>query len=68
MKASRKMYEDVAKACSKYHRVSGTSSFQNSSKNSTCDCNTPSCLNCSHFTAQEHCDLDLYDQIADRIR
>lgn len=64
MKASKKMYEDVAKACSKYHRISAESSF----KNSTCDCSTPSCLNCSHFTAEEHCDLDLYDQIADRIR
>lgn len=64
MKSSKKTYQEVAEACSKYTPVSGG----NSAKNSCCDSKTPSCLNCVHFDKNEHCDLDLYDQIVDRIR
>ena len=64
MKSSKKTYQEVAEACSKYQPVSEEYGF----KNSSCECNTPSCLNCTHFTDQEHCDLDLYDQIVERIK
>lgn len=64
MKSSRDTYREVAEACSRYNPVSNEYAF----KDSTCDCSTPSCLNCSHFTKQEHCDLDLYDQIVERIK
>ena len=64
MKSSKKTYQEVAEACSKYQPVSEEYGF----KNSSCECNTPSCLNCTHFTNQEHCDLDLYDQIVERIK
>ena len=64
MKSSKKTYQEVAEAGSKYQPVSEEYGF----KNSSCECNTPSCLNCTHFTDQEHCDLDLYDQIVERIK
>ena len=64
MKSSKKTYQEVAEACSKYEPVSEESAF----KNSSCECSTPSCLNCTHFTKQEHCDLDLYDQIVEKIK
>lgn len=64
MKSTKKTYQDVAKACSKYEPVSDQYAF----KNSSCDCSTPSCLNCTHFNDKEHCVLDLYDQIVERIR
>ena len=64
MKSSKKTYQEVAEACSKYEPVSEESAF----KNSSCECSTPSCLNCTHFTKQEHCDLDLYDQIVGKRR
>ncbi len=64
MKTSKKTYQEVAEACSKYAPVSGGSA----ARNSTCDCSTPSCLNCVHFDKNEHCDLDLYDQIVERIQ
>jgi len=58
MKESQKNYEEVAKRCSSYKR-NDCDSFTNSA---TSDCT--SCLNCSHFsTEQQHCNLDLYDQI-----
>ena len=60
----KKAYQEVAEAWSKYQPVSEEYGF----KNSSCECNTPSCLNCTHFTNQEHCDLDLYDQIVERIK
>ena len=46
MKSSKKTYQEVAEACSKYEPVSEESAF----KNSSCECSTPSCLNCTHFT------------------
>ena len=55
MKSSKKTYQEVAEACSKYEPVSE-------------ECSTPSCLNCTHFTKQEHCDLDVYDQIVEKIK
>lgn len=64
MKSSKQTYEDVAKACSKYTRISKKESM----KNFGCSCDEPSCLNCAHFDKNEHCDLDLYDKIIDRIR
>lgn len=63
MKTSKKTYQEVAEACSKYAPVSS-----GSAKNTSCDCSTPSCLNCVHFDKNEHCSLDLYDQIVEKIR
>ncbi|CVI67829.1 MAG TPA: hypothetical protein H9968_05220 [Candidatus Anaerobutyricum stercoris] len=64
MKSSKQTYQEVAEACSKYDPVSS----EYAAKNSSCDCKTPSCLNCVHFDKNEHCVLDLYDQIVERIR
>ncbi|MCI6859469.1 MAG: hypothetical protein MR867_09290 [Eubacterium sp.] len=63
MKSSKKTYQEVAEACSKYSPISEEYAFRNSS----CECNTPSCLNCTHFTKKEHCDLDLYDEIVKKL-
>ena len=64
MKSSKQTYQEVAEACSKYEPVSTQYAF----KNSTCDCQVPSCTNCTHFTRQEHCDLDLYYEIVERLK
>lgn len=66
MKSSKETYQDVAKACSEYAPTHRPEGYYNDSH--ACDCKEPSCLNCSHFTKNEHCDLDLYDKIVDRIR
>lgn len=65
MKSSKQTYQDVAKACSSYAPTHRPEGFYNDSN--ACDCKEPSCLNCSHFTKAEHCDLDLYDQIVRNI-
>ena len=64
MKSSKQTYQEVAEACSKYDPVSS----EYAAKNSSCDCKTPSCLTCVHFDKNEHCVLDLYDQIVERIQ
>lgn len=63
MRASKKDYEEVAKRCSSFEKKE-KSSFTN--KN-TSDTECVSCINCSHFASDEHCVLDLYDDIAKNI-
>lgn len=57
MRSSKKTYEAVANQCSAYAKT--TTSELSNSVNSDCT----SCLNCEHFATDEHCVLDLYDQI-----
>ena len=64
MRASLEVYQDVADACSEYQRTAQPYAPVNSTR----DSDIPSCLNCSHFTSTEYCDIDLYDQIVERIR
>lgn len=64
MKETNKNYEEVAKRCSSYTKKD-CDTFTN---NADCDTNNTSCLNCSHFSLeQQHCNLDLYDQIAKNL-
>ena len=58
MRSSKKQYEDVANHCSAYHKTKG-SELSNCVRD---DCN--SCLNCAHFANDEHCKLDLFDDIS----
>lgn len=66
MRSSKEMYHEVAQACSSYTSIKDTYAACNSS--ATCDCQTPSCLTCAHFTSEEYCDLDLYDGIANSLK
>lgn len=61
MRASKKEYEEVAKRCSSFESREH-STFTNSD-----ECNCTSCLNCAHFSSDEHCVLDLYDQIIQNL-
>lgn len=61
MRSSKQVYEDVAKKCSSYSKTT-TSELSN-----TVDCDCTSCLNCGHFAADEHCELDLYDAIKENL-
>lgn len=61
-RASETVYKEVAKRCSAYMKN------ENESMSNSCDCTTPSCRNCKHFTKSEYCDLDLYDKIVDEIK
>lgn len=61
MKCSKELYEDVAIRCSEYDKTS-TSPLSNTVDN---DCT--SCLNCRHFAKDEHCVLDLFDQIRNNL-
>ena len=64
MRRSRETYEKVGCACSEYKRrpFPGQVYNLNGESNSI----KPSCLSCVHFK-DEHCDIDLYDKIADRM-
>ena len=62
MRSSKKQYEDVANHCSAYHKTN-TSEFSNCVRE---NCN--SCLNCAHFANDEHCKLDLYDNISASLK
>lgn len=65
MRSSKKQYEDVANHCSAYHKTN-SSELSNSVRE---NCN--SCLNCAHFARDEHCKLDLFDDISanlDRVK
>ena len=66
MRSSKEMYHEVAQACSSYTPTKNMYAACNSSVN--CECQTPSCLTSAHFTAEEYCDLDLYDGIAESIQ
>ena len=61
MRSSKKAYEDVAKRCSSYAKTT------NSELSNCVDGDCTSCLNCEHFAADEHCVLDLYDQIKENL-
>lgn len=61
MRSSKKKYEEVANRCSCYCKTT-TSELSNCV---SCDCT--SCLNCDHFAPDEHCELDLYDPIAQNL-
>lgn len=60
MRASKETYEHVAKECSAYKRK------EYGAKNCASD-SCPSCLNCTHFSTDEHCVLDLYDPIVKNL-
>lgn len=62
MKASQEMYKEVAQNCSSYTHVKGKNCFCNEAPKEA------SCLNCEHFDSNEHCNLDLYDRIAEKIQ
>ncbi len=62
MRASKETYEKVAKRCSEYAHAKGGTCFCNA------DDREVSCLTCKHFTADEHCDLDLYDPIVANLK
>lgn len=64
MRASKQTYQEVADACSEYHRIVQPYAPANSMG----DSDIPSCLNCTHFTNREYCDIDLYDKIVERIK
>lgn len=64
MKLSDKTFHEIAVRCSKYSPKSGVSPY----KNSTSTSETPSCLNCSHLTETQHCDLDLIDPIEKNLK
>ena len=65
MSVSKGTYEKVAIACSEYKR---DYSFPGNYYNlpSTNAYEKPTCLHCKHFK-QEHCVLDLFDKINDRM-
>lgn len=62
MRSSKKEYENVAERCSAYAKT--TKSELSNSVDESCT----SCLNCEHFAADEHCVLDLYDPIANKLK
>lgn len=61
MRATNKVYEEVAENCSEFSPTSSRSSYSNSYS----DGQDTSCTNCSHFNDEEYCELDLYDQIVE---
>lgn len=65
MRASKETYEKVAKQCSSYAKKEYGVTNQASNSTGTSSC--PSCLNCTHFTTDEHCTLDLYDPIVKNL-
>ncbi len=59
MRASNKVYQEVAEHCSGFDPVND--SFSNSAG----DNQEVSCISCRHFDEDEYCELDLYDQIVE---
>lgn len=60
MRSDMKTYEAVAFRCDSFSPIQGTSTVTNSTRD-----NCVSCTNCSHFTNDKYCELDLYDQIVE---
>lgn len=58
MRSSEETYCKVADRCSEYNPIS-----KESASNSTGYHCERSCQTCTHFAADEHCRLDLYDKI-----
>ena len=65
MRSSKETYQKVALECSEYEK---NNSYPINYYNlpSSNDCKKPTCVTCKHFK-DEHCVLDLYDKIEDRI-
>lgn len=61
MKASKESYEKVARHCSEFHKNQSSGC-----KNSTCNSEEVSCLNCTHFDKDNYCNLNLFDQIMNK--
>lgn len=59
MKASNKVYEEVANYCSAYS-PSQKAEYATNSTNAKI---IASCTNCRHFTDGHYCDINLYDKI-----
>lgn len=62
MKADKKTYEKVAKNCSEYSPCEHCKTTNAVSEESCV-----SCLTCGHFDSNEHCNLNLYDKIVNKI-
>ncbi len=62
MRSSENVYNKVAERCSAYDKKKCCDSLSNSTSDGT-----KSCLNCKHFANDEHCKLDLYDDIVKNI-
>lgn len=62
MRSSQEIYKEVAEECDSYKAVDSQHKnvFTNSAKEI-------SCLSCQHFSADEHCVLDLYDKIVAKL-
>lgn len=61
MRSSEETYCKVADRCSEYKAVN-KDTVTNSASNKATGCDR-SCQTCTHFASDEHCRLDLYDQI-----
>lgn len=61
MRATNKVYEEVAEHCSGFSPVTASNSYVDSYSNTS----ETSCTNCGHFNDKEYCELDLYDQIVE---
>ena len=59
MRASNRVYEEVAEHCS------GFDPLRNTFSNVSICHQDVSCMGCRHFDDEEYCELDLYDQIVD---
>ena len=57
MRSSTETYHEVAERCSAYEKTCHCNSMTNKADGEK------SCLNCSHFSKDEHCKLDPYDPI-----
>lgn len=62
MRSSEETYCKVAERCQEYNAVNKSGA----SNSTSCHCER-SCQTCSHFAADEHCRLDLYDQIVKQL-
>lgn len=57
--ASLEQFRKIASHCSRY---SPQNDYANNLKSSA-EVNHDSCINCSHFTSERYCELDLIDKI-----
>lgn len=62
MRSSTETYHEVAERCSAYEKKCGCGGMTNKAENEK------SCLNCTHFSNQEYCKLDLYDPIVKNMK
>ncbi|MDE6025941.1 MAG: hypothetical protein K2G45_10860 [Lachnospiraceae bacterium] len=61
MRSSTEVYAEVAERCHAYDKKERKDCFCNVAGD------TKSCLNCRHFADDEHCRLDLYDPIVEKL-